>query len=308
MRSSACLCWPWLCLLHSLGARCWEVGWNSRVRPNEVSGPWRAGFKERDPWAEGWVRSRDDAGVVELQQRLEKHNCMPQLKVFSPRSPSYNMSQVVRTFRHDGFVVLEDVLTESELSALVNATEHIMTKIFEVDPEGSFGGGAGKLPHRYSLGDASATKSNFHLPAYSDLIDLQTASPLLREIFGSADYLAAGSGGDVALAGAVEYQVLHPDAIWGVQEGRVADLKIPPAVTINFVLEDGLTPLNGAMRVVPGSHRWHQRPPRLLEEPDWMMFNTLCPVQSRSAIVRDINGMLWLGRVLAKRCSACSAD
>ena len=29
-----------------------------------------------------------------------------------------------------------------------------MEKIFEKDPEGSFGEGAGKLPHRYSLGDA----------------------------------------------------------------------------------------------------------------------------------------------------------
>lgn len=33
---------------------------------------------------------------------------------------------------------------------------------------------------------------------------------------------------------------------------------------INFVLEE-LTALNGAMRLVPGSHRWKQRPPNLLE-------------------------------------------
>ena len=84
-------------------------------------------------------------------------------------------------------------------------------------------------------------------------------------IFGSREYLAAGCGGDVALAGAIEtqtlqyfarratslctvgqsqgssldcairsaqeYQALHPDAIWGVLEKPVADYDVPPAVT-----------------------------------------------------------------------------
>lgn len=51
--------------------------------------------------------------------------------------------------------------------------------------------------------DASATKSNFHLDGYAAVIDLPTTSPLLREIFGSNDYFAAGCGGDVVLAGAM---------------------------------------------------------------------------------------------------------
>ena len=38
------------------------------------------------------------------------------------------------------------------LENLKNASGYIMRRIFEEDPEGSFGGGAGKLPHRYSLG------------------------------------------------------------------------------------------------------------------------------------------------------------
>ena len=54
-------------------------------------------------------------------------------------------------------------------------------------------------------GDASGTKSNFHLSAYAQLIDLPSTTPLLQHIFGSlSEYLAAGSGGDVVLAGAIE--------------------------------------------------------------------------------------------------------
>ncbi|CAK9037195.1 unnamed protein product [Durusdinium trenchii] len=223
-----------------------EVAWNLRVPANEASGPWRAMFKERDPRVEGWTRDPQDERVAALREKLQRSNCMPNLPVFSPLDPDYNVSAVASFFHEHGFVVLEKALPELMLENLKNASGYIMRRIFEEDPEGSFGGGAGKLPHRYSL----------------------------------------GSGGDVVLAGAIEYQSLHPDAIWGVLEGPVAEQEVPPAVTINFVLEP-LTALNGAMRVVPGSHRWPERPPHLLEEPDWMQFNTLCPLPAGAAIFRD---------------------
>eukprot|EP00928_Gymnodinium_smaydae_P089503 TRINITY_DN73461_c0_g1_i1.p1 TRINITY_DN73461_c0_g1~~TRINITY_DN73461_c0_g1_i1.p1 ORF type:complete len:375 (+),score=42.67 TRINITY_DN73461_c0_g1_i1:89-1213(+) len=265
-----------------------QVAWNANVPPNEASGPWRPWFRERDPRAEGMVRSPDDPGVVALRSHLERNNCMVGLETFSPRSVDYDVARAAEVFRRDGFVVLEDVLDGPLLHSLHNATGQIMSSIFAADPEGSFGGGAGKMPFRYSLGDASATKSNFHVPAYCDLIDLPTTTPLLMEIFGSIEYLAAGCGGDVALAGALEYQPLHPDAIWGDQSGRgpIEDMEVPPAVTVNFVI-DNLTALNGPMRVVPGSHRWHNRPPSLHEETDEMLMSTLCPIPAGSAIVRD---------------------
>ena len=59
--------------------------------------------------------------------------------------------------------------------------------------------------------DASATKSNFHLDGYAAVIDLPTTSPLLREIFGSNDYFAAGCGGDVVLAGAMAACHIHDE-------------------------------------------------------------------------------------------------
>eukprot|EP00913_Durusdinium_trenchii_P018462 g17344.t1 len=154
---------------------------------------------ERDPRVEGWTRDPQD-------------------------ERDYNVSAVASFFHEHGFVVLEKALPELMLENLKNASGYIMRRIFEEDPEGSFGGGAGKLPHRYSLG-----------PTFKN-----------------------------------EYQSLHPDAIWGVLEGPVAEQEVPPAVTINFVLEP-LTALNGAMRVVPGSHRWPERPPHLLEE--WKVFH-----------------------------------
>ena len=115
----------------------------------------------------------------------------------------YNLTDATASFHRNGFLILEDALPDQLLHGLRNASSYIMDKIFEVDPEGSFGGGAGKLPHRYSLGDSSATKSNFHLEAYAALVDLPTTTPLLQGIFGSPDYLAAGCGGDVVLAGAI---------------------------------------------------------------------------------------------------------
>ena len=54
-----------------------------------------------------------------------------------------------------------------------------------------------------SFQDASATKSNFHLEAFSALVDLPSTTPLLQKIFASNDYFAAGCGGDVVLAGAM---------------------------------------------------------------------------------------------------------
>eukprot|EP00435_Cladocopium_sp_Y103_P027073 s2976_g6.t1 len=272
-----------LCLVVALAVAA-EVSWNAQVPANEATGPWR--FKERDPFVEGWRRDPRDERVAALREQLMHSNCMDDLVTFSAMDPDFNVTVAASFFDKHGFLVLEDALSEPLLQNLRNASGHIMERIFEKDPEGSFGGGAGKLPHRYSLGDASATKSNFHLEAYSALVDLPSTTPLLQTIFGSNDYFAAGCGGDVVLAGAIEYQSLHPDAIWGILDGHVADQKLPPAVTINFVLEN-LTAINGAMRLVPGSHRLKQNPPNLLQEPDWMHFNTLCPIPAGAAIFRD---------------------
>ncbi len=63
------------------------------------------------------------------------------------------------------------------------------------------------------------------------------------------------------------------------------DLPVP-AIHINFPLVD-LTPDNGPIRQIPGTHRSRAPIPRLADEPEWMRFSTICPLPAGSAIIRD---------------------
>ena len=63
------------------------------------------------------------------------------------------------------------------------------------------------------------------------------------------------------------------------------DLPVP-AIHINFPLVD-LTPENGPIRQIPGTHRSRAPIPRLADEPEWMRFSTICPLPAGSAIFRD---------------------
>eukprot|EP00929_Paragymnodinium_shiwhaense_P092161 TRINITY_DN52035_c0_g1_i2.p1 TRINITY_DN52035_c0_g1~~TRINITY_DN52035_c0_g1_i2.p1 ORF type:complete len:139 (+),score=16.27 TRINITY_DN52035_c0_g1_i2:43-417(+) len=110
-------------------------------------------------------------------------------RTVSPHQPNFSTT-AAHVFRRDGLVVVEDALDEAALDGLRNVTNCILANIFRADPEGDFGGGAGKLPHRYSLGDASPTRSSFHQPEFCALIDLPSTTPVLRAIFGSDDYQA----------------------------------------------------------------------------------------------------------------------
>jgi len=57
-------------------------------------------------------------------------------------------------------------------------------------------------------------------------------------------------------------------------------------VHINFPLVD-LTPENGPIRQIPGSHRSRAPIPTLADEPEWMRLSTVCPLPAGSAIIRD---------------------
>jgi len=130
----------------------------------------------------------------------------------------------------------------------------------------------------------------FHRPEWSQLIDLPTTTPLLTSIFGSANYIAYGAGGDLALPGAIEYQGLHSDNVWTELHdpiGGVSMRDLPaPVVHINFPVVD-LTPINGPIRQIPGTHRSRAPIPRLADEPEWMRLSTVCPLPAGSAIIRD---------------------
>lgn len=239
-----------------------------------------------DPRCAGWTRSYDDPGVVALRERLRQRNGIPGLEVVA----ADDVDRAVALFHRDGFVAVRDALSPARLDRLRSAVNEVIETLRAADPEGAVGGGAGGLPHRYSFGGTSASRHMFHRSEWCDLIDLPTTTPILKAIFGSEAYLVYGAGGDLALPGAIEYQGLHSDNVWtelhdphGGQTMR--DLPVP-VVHVNFPLVD-LTPENGPIRQIPGTHRTRAPIPRLADEPEWMRLSTVCPLPAGSAIIRD---------------------
>ena len=182
---------------------------------------------------------------------------------------------------------------------------------------------SGRLPHRYCYGTTSSSRQMLHHPAWTQMIDLPTVTPILTEIFGTDDYLVWGAGGDLCLPGAIEYQHLHTDGV-DMQSRDDGDLRLafarrqgldiepgksfaalefrsqrlvmdrtPGGVTINFAMTD-LTWENGPIRQIPGTHAATQPPPVPEHEPEWMRLSTLVGVPAGGAgILRDTRA--WHG-------------
>ncbi len=245
-----------------------------------------------DPRCATWTRSYDDPGVAALRARMRERNGITGLEVCAPDE----VDRAVELFHRDGFVAIRDAIPPEQLDRLRRAAAEVIEMLVEADPDGSVGGGAGGLPHRYSFGGTSATRQMFHRPEWCELLDMPTTTPILTAIFGSPNYIVCGSGGDLALPGAIEYQGLHSDNMWSELHdpvGGVTMRDLPtPAIHINFPLVD-LTPENGPIRQIPGTHRSRAPIPRLADEPEWMRFSTVCPLPAGSAIFRDVR--CWHG-------------
>ena len=239
-----------------------------------------------DPRCATWTRAYDDPNVSQLRDHLAERNGIDGLEVVD----AANVDRAAELFHSDGFVAVANVLTSEQLEFLASGAEAVIGQIIESDPDGSVGGGAGGLPHRYSFGGTSASRHMFHRPEWCQLIDLPTTTPILTAIFGSDEYIVYGSGGDLALPGAIEYQGLHSDTVWSElhdPHGGVSMRDLPaPVVHINFPLVD-LTSENGPIRQIPGSHRSRSPIPSLANEPEWMRLSTVCPLPAGSAIIRD---------------------
>ena len=291
-----------------------EIGWNQAVPPNgfhnrsaaeidpyndnplgldtpvgEVAietTPEHRNLVSGDPRCARWKRSFDDPDVAALRQRMREHNGIAGLEVCSPEE----IERAAMLFHRDGFVAVRDALDPDQLNRLREGAASVISDLVSADPAGAVGGGAGGLPHRYSFGGTSASRHMFHRPEWCELIDMPTTTPILEAIFGSLNYIVYGAGGDLALPGAIEYQGLHSDNVWSELHdpvGGVSMRDLPvPSVHINFPLVD-LTPENGPIRQIPGTHRSRAPIPRLAEEPEWMRFSTVCPLPAGSAIIRD---------------------
>jgi hypothetical protein len=239
-----------------------------------------------DPSCATWERSPDDPGVRALREELRKHNGISDLEVLEP----HEVERAVEVFHRDGFVVVRDALVGEKFEALRAGAETVVDEILAVDLNGSIGGGAGGMPHRYSFGMTSGSRHRLHHPEWVDLIDLPTTTPILSALFGATTYVVGGGGGDLALPGAIEYQGLHADNVW-VEPfdpvGAITTRDMPvPVITINFPTTD-LTWENGPIRQIPGSQRSTEPIPTLDNEPPSMKHSTLCPVPAGSAIIRD---------------------
>ncbi len=245
-----------------------------------------------DPTCAAWTRSYDDPGVSALRENLRENNGIKGLELVDPT----DVKRAADLFHRDGFVAVRDVLAPDQLARMRAAAHKAVADLMEDDRDCSAGGGAGGLPHRYSFGGGSASRQMLHVDEWCELIDLPTTTPILTEIFGSADYIVGGAGGDIAMPGAIEYQGLHSDNMWSEipdPYGNVTMRDLPvPVLTINFPMID-LTFENGPIRQIPGTQRSRAPIPSLADEPEWMKLSTVCPAPAGTAVFRDIRA--WHG-------------
>lgn len=294
------------------------VGWCARTEANEIVDEegCRLSVEERKP---GVVDPRsparrvfDDPEVEALREHLRQHNGMHGLEICEPAE----IERAARIFRRDGFVVVRDLLDEERLARFREGCARVLGDILQIPGVDGrkYLNENGRLPHRYSYGSSSASRQLLHDPVWASMIDLSTTTPILCEIFGKPGYVLAGSGGDLCLPGAVEYQHLHSDGretspfpdsriahgeSLGVELARHVESteldtqtqrmiieRTPPMVTINFLMSD-LTWENGPIRQIPGTHAAAFSPPTPEDEPEWMRLSTLVGAPAGAGVFRD---------------------
>jgi ectoine hydroxylase-related dioxygenase (phytanoyl-CoA dioxygenase family) len=294
------------------------IGWDARTPPNETvdadGNPALAdpGFGIADPRAPK-RRVYDDPEVVALREHLRAHNGIHGLEVVDPA----DTKRAARIFRRDGFVVVRDLLDAEQLERFRAACARVLGEILAIP--GCHGRRymteTQRLPHRYSYGTSSASRHLMHDRVWASMIDLPTTTPILTEIFGNADYLVRGGGGDLCLPGAIEYQHLHSDQQDPLElsperlgQARRVGIELPdeldlatrrliventaPFVTINFLMSE-MTFENGPIRQIPGTHATQSPPPSPADEPEWMRLSTLVGAPAGAGVFRDIRA--WHG-------------
>ena len=184
----------------------------------------------------------------------------------------------------DGFVVVKNALTPQQLAfTQAGAAREIELQMAEFPLKKGNRGFA-----RYSF-----NQRRIHLPEWSHLIDLPTILPILDEIWGSAEYLCIGAGGDYSAPGA-KIQPMHsdlPDFLKDpLKQSTARDLPAP-YIAVNYLMVD-FKKVNGAIRFVPSTQRSHAPIPALTEEPTWMRQSLLC-APAGSVVIRDVR--CWHG-------------
>lgn len=246
----------------------------------------------------GWIDvDLDQKEVERRKQYLKSNNGIKGLEIFNHQ----DIEAIVRVFYRDGFVVVQDALTQNQLEYLRTGVDREVRNILELD-KGRVGN---RGSHRYSFGGASLTGHQMHNPEWAMLIDLPTVTPILKALFGSPNYISRGGGGDFCLPGAVDYQPLHSDmgdrreigqetfGSFNDPRGKLNYRDLPcPYICCNFLTVD-FNQVNGPTRQIPGSQHSQEKIPNLREEPDWMKLSTVCPAPAGSVLIRDVRA--WHG-------------
>mgnify|MGYP003308625095 CR=1 FL=1 len=242
------------------------VGWCARTEANEIVDEDGRRLRAHERWA-GHADPRspirrvyDDPEVVALREHLREHNGLHGLEICDPSEGD----RAIRIFRRDGYVVVRNLHATASLVGWREGCTRVLRKILEIPGVDGrkYLNESGRLPHRYSYGSSSASRQQLHEPVWAAMIDLPTTTPILKEIFGPTEYVVVGSGGDLCLPGAVEYQHLHSDGrdAQHLSEGRIEQARrlslelktdssgqfdvptqkliiemTPPTVTINFL-------------------------------------------------------------------------
>ncbi|NKB69750.1 MAG: hypothetical protein GKR89_21985 [Candidatus Latescibacteria bacterium] len=204
---------------------------------------------------------------------------MLNVEILSPA----DVEQAATLFHRDGFVCIENPLTQEQFAAVEADAQQVMQQ--QEDEFGLKGMNRGHARHSFG--------NQLHNWGWCLLVDLPTILPVVDAIWDSDDYTCTGAGGDYSLPGA-QIQHLHADIRdffadpWGV-----CNHMTPPAplIVVNFTMVD-FTVENGAIRFIPGTHRSPAAIPSLEEEPEWMRGNHLC-APANTAIIRDVR--CWHG-------------
>ena len=252
----------------------------------------------------GWVSVDPNApDVVELRDYLLANNGIKDLEIVTPDQ----VERAVHIFYRDGFVVVRDVLSDDQLTFIRQGCDEVIREILARDAHRLGNRGS----HRYSFGGSSLTGHLVHRPEWAMLIDLPAVTPILTSIFGSANYIARGGGGDFCLPGATAYQALHADmgdrrefvppgsthsttfGSFHDPRGKLTYRDLPcPYVCCNFLMVD-FTATNGATRQIPGTQYMKDPIPNLDSEPEWMKLSAVCPAPAGSVLIRDVRA--WHG-------------
>lgn len=239
---------------------------------------WRGRFKYNSP------------EVQALREELIQEAGVPGgVPAVSHADPDF-AQRAAKLFHRDGYCVVLDALPMDKVEIVREALGTVVRGMVEHDPNRLGNRGS----HRYSMGSAPLA---FGVDvALSTMVDSAPVLAVVKEIYGSDDFICTGYGGDFVMPGSVEYQQLHRDQGEYMKDpsGRLTHLDMPTArVKVNFpmVLEPSSnvahTSYNGATRVIAGTHTSRAPIPSIDEEPRWMKLSVAAPMAAGSAFLFD---------------------